>query len=84
MYTYYELLAAPKEIVDKDTDEVIKAVDNLETKEYNTTRYLAETGEVIVEFNGELTGENYEIKYYDISEKVTVYNNSTFTVDLNR
>ncbi len=80
----YGLLAELKEIVDKDTDEVIKAVDNLESKEYNTTRYLAETGEVIVEFNGELTGENYEIKYYDISEKVTVYNNSTFTVDLNR
>lgn len=80
----YGLLAAPREIVDKNTNEIIKTVDNLDSKETNTTRYLLETGEVVIEFNGELTGDNYEIRYNDISEKVTVYNNNSFTVNLNK
>lgn len=80
----YGLLAAPKEIVDKNTNEIIKTVDNLDSMETNTTRYLPETGEVVIEFNGELTGDNYEIRYNDISEKVTVYNNNSFTVNLNK
>ncbi|WP_411169378.1 DUF4179 domain-containing protein [Clostridium sp. MB05] len=80
----YGLLAAPKEIVDKNTNEVISSVDTLNFIEVTTARYLNETGEVMVEFNGELTGESYEVKYYDISEKVTVYNDNAFTVNLNK
>lgn len=70
--------------MDKNTNEVMTSVDTLNSIEVTTARYLNETGEVMVEFNGELTGENYEVKYYDISEKVTVYNDNAFTVNLNK
>ncbi|GAA0086112.1 hypothetical protein UT300007_25510 [Clostridium sp. CTA-7] len=70
--------------MDKSTNEVISSVDTLNFIEVTTARYLNETGEVMVEFNGELAGENYEVKYYDISEKVTVYNDNAFTVNLNK
>lgn len=80
----YGLLAAPKRIIDKTNNTTISTIDNFDSKDINTSRYLSETGEFMIEFDGILTSEDYEIEYYDISEKVTIYNNEAFTIKLNK
>ncbi|MBE6053380.1 MAG: DUF4179 domain-containing protein [Clostridium sartagoforme] len=80
----YGILAAPKKIIDNTTNKEIITIDDFDSKDINASRYLSETDEYVIEFNGELISEDYEIEYYDISEKVTVYNNESFTVKLNK
>lgn len=80
----YGILAAPKKIVDNTTNKEITTSDEFNSNDINASRYLSETGEYMIEFNGQLPSENCEIEYYDISEKITVYNNESFTVKLDK
>lgn len=80
----YGILAAPKKIINNATNEEITTIDNINSEDINVSRYLSETGEYMIEFNGQLTSEDCKIQYYDISEKVTVYNNGLFTVKLDK
>ena len=46
------------------------------------TRYIHETGEVVVEFNTEVVGDNYSISYYDHSVTEKFYLNEIFNIDI--
>ena len=50
--------------------------------ELYTTRYLKESGELVVEYDGELVGDNYEVVYYDHSNEINVYSNNIFEVEV--
>ncbi|MDV4152361.1 DUF4179 domain-containing protein [Clostridium sp. AL.422] len=80
----YGLLAAPKKIIDKTTNKEIFTTDNFDSGDINTSRYLRETGEFMIEFDGELASEDNEIEYYDISERITEYSDDAFTIKLNK
>ena len=78
----YNILAAPIAIRDKESGREIVAVDNFDNMEIKTSKYLHETGEVLVEYYGELEGDNYEIIYYDYTNTISIYNENNFNVDL--
>ncbi|MBS4958546.1 MAG: DUF4179 domain-containing protein [Clostridium sp.] len=78
----YNILAAPIAIRDKESGREIVAVDNFDNMEIKTSKYLPETGEVLVEYDGELEGDNYEIIYYDYTNTISIYNENKFNVDL--
>ena len=78
----YNIFAAPIAIRDKESGKEIVAVDNFDNMEIKTSKYLPETGEVLVEYYGELEGDNYEIIYYDYTNTISIYNENNFNVDL--
>lgn len=78
----YNIFAAPITIRDKESGREIVAVDNFDNMEIKTSKYLPETGEVLVEYYGELEGDNYEIIYYDYTNTISIYNENNFNVDL--
>lgn len=78
----YNIFAAPIAIRDKESGSEILAVDNFDNMEIKTSKYLPETGEVLVEYDGELEGDNYEIIYYDYTNTISIYNENNFNVDL--
>ena len=78
----YNIFAAPIAIRDKESGREIVAVDNFYNMEIKTSKYLSETGEVLVEYDGVLEGDNYEIIYYDYTNIVSIYNENSFNVDL--
>lgn len=78
----YVLLAAPREIHNITTGEIIKNSDNFDYMQLENTRYIHETGEVVVEFNTELVGDNYSISYYDHSVTEKFYLNEIFNIDI--
>ena len=61
---------------------IVKTVDNFNSMELYTTRYLKESGELVVEYDGELVGDNYEVVYYDHSNEINVYSNNIFEVEV--
>ena len=63
-------------------DDELKTVDNFNSMELDTTRYLKDSGELVVEYDGELTGDDYEVIYYDHSNSMNVYGNDMFEVDV--
>lgn len=79
----YGLDARPREIVDNNTGEVISYIDEYKMNEGNKSKmYVYETGEFIMEYDGELTGNNYNVIYYDQSKSTRVYNDKAFTVNI--
>lgn len=58
-------------------------MDNLDYMELNTTRYNSETNELIVEYDGGLSGDSYEVQYYDLTNIINIYNEDAFEVNLN-
>lgn len=78
----YNVFAVPELIRDKSSGEEIKTVDNFNSMELDTTRYLKDSGELVVEYDGELTGDDYEVIYYDHSNSMNVYGNDMFEVDV--
>lgn len=79
----YNIFAVPELIRDKNNGTEIKTVDNFNSMELNTTRYLKESGELVVEYDGELVGDNYEVVYYDHSNEMNVYSRDIFEVEVN-
>ena len=49
--------------------------------EIRSSKYLPEIEEV-VEYEGVLEGDNYEIIYYDYTNTVSMYSENSFNVDL--
>ena len=78
----YNVFAIPELIRDKSSGLEIKTVDNFNSMELYTTRYLKESGELVVEYDGELVGDNYEVVYYDHSNEINVYSNNIFEVEV--
>ena len=78
----YNIFAAPIAIRDKESGREIVSVDNLDSMEIKTSKYLPDTGEVVVEYDGVLEGDNYEVIYYDYTNLISIYNENMFTVDL--
>lgn len=78
----YNIFAAPIAIRDKESGREIVAVDNFDKMDIKTSKYLPKTGEIVVEYNGVLEGDNYEIIYYDFTNILTMHNENSFTVDL--
>jgi len=78
----YVLMAAPREIHNLTTGEIIKNSDDFDYMQLENTRYIHETGEVVVEFNTELVGDNYSISYYDHSVTEKVHLNNIFNIDI--
>ncbi|MBP3915338.1 MULTISPECIES: hypothetical protein [unclassified Clostridium] len=57
-------------------------IDSLYNNEIRSSKYLPEIGEVLVEYEGVLEGDNYEIIYYDYTNTVSMYSENSFNVDL--
>lgn len=78
----YNIFAAPIAIREKESGREIVSVDNLDSMEIKTSKYLPDTGEIVVEYDGVLEGDNYEVIYYDYTNLISIYNENMFTVDL--
>ena len=57
-------------------------IDSLYNNEIRSSKYLPEIGEVLVEYEGVLEGDNYEIIYYDYTNTVSMYSENSFYADL--
>ena len=78
----YNIFAAPIAIRDKESGKEIVSVDNFDNMEIKTSKYLDQTGEVVLEYDGVIEGDNYEIIYYDYSNILIICNENSFTVNL--
>lgn len=78
----YVLMAAPREIHNLTTGEIIKNSDDFDYMQLENTRYIHETGEVVVEFKTELLDDYYSISYYDHSLSEQVHLNEIFNIDI--
>ena len=82
MKSNYNIFAVPIAIRDKESGREIVAVDNFDNMKIKTSKYLPETGEVLVEYDGALEGDNYEVIYYDYTNRISIYNENSFNIDL--
>lgn len=76
----YSVYGIPYAIRNKATGEEFTAVDDLDYMELTTTKYIADTNELIVQYNGELQEGEYEVLYYDHTGEKIFYNNEILKI----
>ena len=75
---------APIEIVNNETGEKILTIDNSNDRRHQEENisYLKDSDEYVITCDKELKGEDFSIKYVDISKNIEVYNDYKFTIKI--